>query len=120
MSKLFFDHLISLEKVEIEIKKGTSSVEEREERWQLVDDMILPKVLDKILAELPEEHHIEFLDKFYESPHDEKEIFGFLKQKTGKDIEKKLREDLKDIETEILKELRPQDEVSLETKLPNK
>jgi hypothetical protein len=120
MSKLFYDHLISLEKVEIEIKKTPLSVEEREERWHSVDGMVMPKVLDKILAELPREHHDEFLEIFYKSPHDEEVIFGYLKGKTGKDFEKKLREELKDIDAEILKELRPADEVSAETKVSKK
>ena len=120
MSKLFFDHLISLEEVEVEIKKSPLSVEEREERWHSVDDFVVSIVLDKVFAELPREHHDEFLELFHKSPHDEEVIFGFLKAKTGKDLEKKLREDLKDIGTEILKELRPQDEVSAETRVSKK
>ena len=40
MSKLFFDHLVSLEEVEIEIRKNASSKEEREELWKLVDGIV--------------------------------------------------------------------------------
>lgn len=120
MSKLFYDHLISLEEVEIEIKKSASSKEEKEELWGIVDDMVKYKVLDKVFAELPREHHDEFLELFYKAPHDEGVIFGFLNTKTGKNLEEKLKEDLKDIETEILKELKPGDETSKETKVSSK
>ena len=120
MSKLFYDHLVSLEEVEIEIKKTASSKEEKEELWEVVDGIVRDKVLDKVLAELPREHHDEFLELFYKAPHDEEVIFGFLNAKTGKNLEGKLKEDLKDIETEILKELRPGDETSKETKVSSK
>ena len=39
MSKLFFDHLIKLDEVEVEIKKVTKTQEEREELWQIVDEI---------------------------------------------------------------------------------
>jgi hypothetical protein len=120
MSKLFFDHLISFEEVEVEIKKNASSVEEREELWHEVDTFVNHRVLEKILDKLPKESHIEFLELFHRAPHDEEIIFGYLKVKAGQNIEEKLREDLKDIGAEILKELRPQDEVATETKVSKK
>lgn len=105
MSKLFFDHLIYLEEVEVEIKKTASSREEKEELWALVDEIVIHKVLGKILDKLPRVHHEEFLTLFHKCPHDEIVIFGYLREKTGKDIEGSLRKELEAIGTEILREI---------------
>jgi len=40
MSKLFFDHLIILEDLETEIKEVAESPEEKEELWQLIDEIL--------------------------------------------------------------------------------
>lgn len=106
MSKLFFDHLIYLEEVEVEVKKTASSKEEREELWGLVDEIVTHKVLGKVLDKLPRAYHEEFLTLFHKCPHDEVVIFEFLRSKTGKDIEKELQEELKSISSEILKEIK--------------
>jgi hypothetical protein len=115
MSKLFFDHLMVLEEVEVEIKKTASSKEEREELWGLVDEILTHKVLGTVLGKLPRAHHEEFLELFHKCPHDEEIIFGYLRKNTNKDIEKELQEELKNISSEILRELKSPDEVSRET-----
>ena len=120
MSKLFFDHLVVLEGVEAEIKKRSSSKEERVELEKIVDEITIHKVLEKVLDNLPPDHYEEFLGLFHKCPHDEVAIFGYLNDKAGKNIEEKLKEDLKDLDREILKELRPDDEASRETKVPKK
>lgn len=116
MSKLFFDPYIKLEKVEEEIKKSGFSVEEREELFRLVDDIVNAKVLKTIMDNLPEEKHIEFLEIFHKSPHDEEVIFGYL----GEDIKKTLEEKLENFDKEIINEITPQDEVSAETGVSKK
>jgi len=120
MSKLFFDHLLVLDEVEVEIKRSASSREEREELWGLVDDIVNPKVFETILNKLPREHHEEFVEIFHKCPYDEEVIFGYLKAKTGQNLEEELRKELEGIGADILKELRPQDEVTAETKVSNK
>ena len=106
MSKLFFDHLIYLEEVEIEIKKSASSSEEREELWKLVDEIVTHKVLGKVLDKLPREHHEEFLELFHKCPHDEVRIFGYLRSKAGDSIEEDLKNDLKNLGQDLLRELK--------------
>jgi hypothetical protein len=120
MSKLFYDHLIVYGEIESVIKKSASSAEEREELYGLVDEILNHRVLETVLDELPEKSHGEFLELFHKCPHDETIIFGYLKKKTGQNMEEKLREKLKDIGDDILKELKPQDEVSRETKVSKK
>ena len=107
MSKLFYDHLIYLEEVELEIKKTASSKEEQEELWGLVDEIVTHKVLGKVLDKLPRENHEEFLELFHKCPHDEEIIFGYLKGKTGENIEEVLELELKNISSDILKEIKP-------------
>jgi hypothetical protein len=120
MSKLFFDGLLDLNKIEEEIKKAFPSKEEREESESLVDSIVQDKVLEKILDKLPQDTHVEFLELYHKCPYDEEIIFGFLKKKTNNDIEKELHNELENIPSDILRELRPGDEVSTETKLPKK
>jgi len=120
MSKLFFDHLLDLDKVEAEIRKAFPSKEEREESESLVGNIIHDKVLEKVLDKLPPDSHIEFLELYHKCPHDEMVIFEFLRSKSGKDIEKELQQELKNISSDILRELKLQDEVSAETRVPKK
>jgi hypothetical protein len=106
MSKLFFDHLIVFDEVEIIIKKTASSKEEKEELWSLVDEYVNHKVIEKILDRLPKENHEEFLELFHKCPHDEIVIFGYLNEKTGKNIEEELKNELEIISKDLLKEIK--------------
>jgi hypothetical protein len=85
MSKIFYDHLLDLDKVENTVKKAASSHEERMELWQLIDEIIHHRVMGCILDYLPGVHHEEFLQKFSEGPHDEK-LLDYLKEKIKEDI----------------------------------
>ena len=104
MSKLFFDHLLSLDKLDKEIKKIAKTSEEREELWLLVDEIIHHKVFDLILERLPKDNHQEFLEMFHKSPHDEDYLFGYLKTKIGENVEDILRKELGDLTYEILRD----------------
>ena len=120
MTKLFFDNLISFEEVEVVIKKTASSNEEKDELWSLVDEVVNHKVMEKILDKLPREHHEEFLALFHKCPHDEVVVFEYLKGKAGENIEEELQQELESISTDILHELRLEDEVSSETRVSKK
>lgn len=105
MSKIFYDHLIILEEVESEIKKVSETKEERDELWELVDQMVHHKVFDTILGKLPKTHHEEFLDKFHKAPHDEG-IFDYLKEKIGENIEEIIENEIGLLAFDLLKDLR--------------
>jgi hypothetical protein len=105
MSKLFYDHLIVIEEVEAEIKNIAESPEEREELWQIVDEIIHMRMLELFLNKLSEEHHDEFLEKFHKRPHDES-LLGYLKEKINEDVEEFVKKEIKLLEKEILRDIK--------------
>src|SRR5688572_24958311 len=104
MSKLFFDHLLSLDKLDSKIKKLAKTQEEREELWLLVDEIVHHKVFEVILDKLPKDNHQEFLEMVHKAPHNEEFLFSYLKAKIGENIEDILRQELGDLTYDTLKD----------------
>lgn len=104
MSKIFYDHLIVLEKVDLVIKDISETSEEREELWRLVDEIVHNRILGVILDYLPSEHHDEFLERFHKFPFDESH-FDWLNQRTHRDIEDVIKEEVRMLEKEIIEEV---------------
>ena len=104
MTKIFYDHLVELGKIDKQIKKVAKTSEEKEELWGLVDEIIHHKVFDVILGKLPREHHEEFLEKFHASPHDES-LIDYLKEKIGQNIEELIKQEIGSLGEEILREI---------------
>lgn len=102
MSKLFFDKLLKLDKIDKEISKVAKTREEKEELWLLVDEIVHHKVMGCVLDRLPEESHAEFLTIFEHSPHDEKLIFEYLKKKVGDNIEEILEAEIGKLSLDLL------------------
>jgi hypothetical protein len=102
MSKVFYDRLISLEQLEKEIKKHAKTKEEREELYELVDEMIHHKVVGCILDKLPNNHHKEFLTKFAKRPYDDG-LMDYLKEKIVDDVEEFIRAEINSLAVELLK-----------------
>jgi len=105
MSKLFFDQLIALDDVDGEIKKIAKSKEEKEELWQLVDEMVHHRVLGCVLDALPRGNHEEFLEKFHQAPHDES-LMNYLREKVGDNIDELIRQEIGDLAFELLEEIK--------------
>ena len=105
MSKIFFDHLVEFETVEAEIKKASKTPEEKEELWRIVDDIVNHKALAFILDKLPIQHHGEFLEKFHQAPHDA-DLFNYLSEKIGENIEELLRQELGDLAYGLLEDIK--------------
>lgn len=101
MSKLFFDHLLVLEEVEVFINRKPISKEEKEELWKLIDGVIQTRVMDVVLTKLPRKHHEEFLEKFSSFPHDER-LLEYLKEKV-EDIEEEIKKEVKLLEKDFVK-----------------
>ena len=105
MSKIFYDHIVSLGDVEKEIKSIAPTHGERAELWQIVDEIVHHKTLGCIFDHLPHEHHEEFLVKFHEAPHDES-LLGYLKEKIGENIEEIIKQELGGLTYELLSVIR--------------
>lgn len=107
MSKLFFDKLLNLDKVDREISKVAKTDEEKQELWLLVDEIVHHKVMGCVLDKLPADSHGEFLTIFEHSPHDERLIFDYLKKKIGDNIEEILEQELGSLSVDLLETIRP-------------
>jgi hypothetical protein len=105
MSKLFFDHLITLEEVDVEIKNISQNPEEKEELWKLVDDIVNHRMMITILDNLPLEHHEEFLKRFHEAPFHDGHI-DFLNQHLKEDIEVIIKREVGKLKSELLQEIK--------------
>jgi len=105
MSKLFYDDFLNLSEVDNIIKKTCSSKEEAIELWQIIDEILYPRLMACLLARLPCERHEEFLFKFYQAPFDEK-ILDYLKEQIEDDLEKIIKKEVKNLKKEILDEIK--------------
>ncbi len=105
MSKVFYDHLIVLEEVDLLIKRSSTSREEKEELWGIVDEMVHHSVMNIILDSLPKKYHTEFLEKFTVRPFDDGLIL-YLNMRTKGDVEKQIQKKIKEIEALLIKDLK--------------
>ena len=101
MSKVYYDHLLILDEIEEIVKKHAKSQEEKEELWNLIDEIVHHRALDFVLSKLDRVHHEEFIEIFHRCPHDEIVIFGYLKDKAHPDIENLMKKEFKKITDEI-------------------
>jgi transcriptional regulator of NAD metabolism len=84
------------------IKNSVSTTDERDELWKIVDEIVHHKIVGKILEALDEKHHVEFLDRFKEYPHDES-LITFFNEKTGRDFSEMIKKEINNIEDEIIR-----------------
>lgn len=104
MKKVFYNELVILEKVEKLIKSTSMPIEEKEELWKIIDEIVHHRIIGCILENLPREAHEEFLDKFKNDPFDD-ELIDYLEEKSGKVINEEIRKEIIDIENEIIKDI---------------
>jgi len=105
MSHLFFDHLVNLEEVEKEINALVETKEEKEELWQIIDEIVHHQIMGCIFTHLPRENHEEFLEKFHSAPFDHN-LFTYLKEKIQDNIETLITNEMRKLSVEILEEIR--------------
>ncbi len=104
MSKIFYENLVTLTKIEKLIKDSSMTSLEREELWKIVEEILHHRIMGCVLDSLPSEHHDEFLAKLANDPRDEG-LIDYLEEKTGTKISEKIRQEIVAIEEEILKDL---------------
>ena len=104
MSKVFFDHLVNIDSLAVVIKENVETAEEREELWNLVDEIIHHQVMGCIFDYLPQAHHAEFVEKLAEAPYDES-LISYLNGKIKTNIEEQIQYEVQKIIDEIIQEL---------------
>lgn len=104
MSKVFFDYLIVLDDVNSVIHESAQTNEEKQELWNLVDNLVNHKVMETILDNLPAEKRNVFLERFSLTPHDEA-IIHYLQENIKDDIEEIIKAEIEKLKKEILAEI---------------
>jgi len=105
MSKIFYDYLIRVEEVIVELDGQVLEATEKEELINLIDDTFHQHTLNLILSHLPQEHHDNFLTRFHESPQDP-ELLNFLKETMADDVEELIRKEAEKIKKKILEDIK--------------
>lgn len=100
MNKLFYDHLVVMEDLEIHISKLDISGREKEKMHTMIEETIHYRIMGRILEKLPKEHHAKFLETFTRFPYHYKNL-EFLKEHVL-DIEKQIIDEVKDLEKLLL------------------
>lgn len=103
MSKIFYDHLVVFEEVEIALSKQKLSPKEKAENSQIIEEIVHHRIVTRILTHLPKEHHKEFLERFQKAPHDKKTLH-FLKEKVS-DIEDQITDEVDRLKRELLDDI---------------
>lgn len=102
--KLFYDHLILIEEIEITLITHQVTREECEEILELVDKTMHSEIIQTILKHLPTHHHEVFLTRLHTVPHD-RSIMTFLKEHTVVDIEKEILNTADRVKKGIIREI---------------
>ena len=101
--KKFYDHLIEIETITIELDKLDLSDEQKHHLAKLVDSSLHHVVLDAVLSELSDSDKRIFLQHISENDHEK--IWKFLNSKVD-NIEEKIKKASEDLKTELHKDLR--------------
>lgn len=105
MSKLWYDHLIVLDEVEIEINNLELEQDEKEELHNLIEETLHHRVLSRVLEVLPREHHEGFLKEFKKRPHDGA-LIDYINERIDDQVEKHISGEISKLKEELLDDLR--------------
>ena len=105
MSKIFYDHLIILDEVEVEINNLGLEHDERQELHDLIEETLHHRVLTRVLEVLPKEHHENFLKEFKKRPHDGA-LIDYINERIDDSVEKHVTEEIEKLKDELLQDLK--------------
>lgn len=103
MSHLFYDHLIHFEELNSSLNSIDLDRSQRDEFWQIIDEILHHKILEFILDNLHPYHHDHFIVMYHEMPY-ENSIMTYLIENVGDNFEKKLENEISKFEKELLAE----------------
>lgn len=104
MAQLFYDHLVDIGKIRIELDKYSLTIVEREEILNIISEHIHHRLLDIVLKKLPKNKHQQFLHQLHHQPHD-KRLLKALKTEID-DLERSLKKEIEKIKKDILLEIK--------------
>lgn len=105
MAKIFYDHLIKIEEVTVELDNYELTIEEREEFVSLIDEILHHHTLNVILTHLPKHRHETFLSMFHKEPH-KPELLDFLQKETTTNIEEEIKNQAEKVKKDLLAEIK--------------
>lgn len=101
MSLVFYDHLLDFSDLEKAIKKHVDDPKDREELFEIIDQITHHRVVGSILDRLPAVHHDEFLARVSQKPHDQS-IFSYLTERIAEDVTTFIRHEVYVLGRELL------------------
>lgn len=105
MSRVFYDHLIVIEDFDRTIGAHVDTHEQKQELWQLIDEILHHRIMGVILDKLPQEYHEEFLESFRIAPYNTG-LLDYLREKIKDDIEESIKLEAQSVLREIVGDLR--------------
>ena len=85
MSKIFYDHLIMIDDLFIEVDILIMEDHEKANVRRLIDEIAHQKIITRILELLPQTDHEEFLTRLYNAPQDVRHL-TYLCERVSQDI----------------------------------
>ena len=105
MTKLFYDHLVIREEIDLELDKFTLDPQERQELIEIIDQTLHHNILNVIFNHLPKDKQPEFVKKLHTAPFD-LELLEYLKIHAHPEIENKIKDHAAKIKKEIMGEIK--------------
>lgn len=85
MSKLFYDHLVILDELFVDIELLDVTAQEKKQMKTMIEEIVHHEILTHILDLLPKEHHEPFLQQFHTAPYDRAHL-KFIEDKIDRNI----------------------------------
>lgn len=98
MKKHFFDHLVEIDTLALEVDSLNLEDSQKEEIKRLIDESMYHTILDAILSELSEEDKKKFLSHVVDNDHEK--IWELLNEKID-NIEGKIKQAANDLKKEL-------------------
>lgn len=105
MAKIFYDHLVLIEDLFVEIDLLDLTAEEKKAAKKMADEIMHHRVFTRLLDLLPKEHHQEFLKRFHKAPHEARHLH-FLAEKTQIDMHAEIVLTAEKVKRELSREIK--------------
>ena len=105
MTKIFYDELVGIEQIFVEIEMLELVPDEKQKVKGLVDEIVHYEMVTFILDHLPHHHHEEFLKRLHKTPHSTEHLV-FLESILTKNFTQKMKNRAEKLKKEIQTDLK--------------